>query len=100
MPPITAADARAKAVSARLQRIQQMRDAWKKPFHIDAAQPDTSNLPDPDDENGNGQDAVERRRSREHDARKVRLAEAWRGTTNPISATAIERQGEMWRGGR
>jgi hypothetical protein len=88
-------DARDKAITARDQKIQQMRNAWRKPFR-DAPQPDTSNL-DPDNDDDNGQDAVERRRSREHDARKVRLAEAWRGSPTPpppLRSSARARCGE------
>jgi hypothetical protein len=65
----TQTDARAAAISARNQKIQRMRDSWRQPFTAafrDAPQPDTSNL-DPDDpDDDNGQDAVERRRAREH----------------------------------
>ena len=72
-------------------------------------QPDTSDLPppahldDPDDDDDNGsQDAVERRRAAEHDARKIRLAEAWRspGVTDPNSANQVEAQRQRWMGGR
>jgi hypothetical protein len=101
--PTNVAD-RAKAIAAREAKIQQMRDAWRKPFTAafrDGPQPDTSNLepPDDDDANGdNGQDA----RERQYQARCESLQNAWRspGVTNPSAATAIEQQAEQWRGGR
>jgi hypothetical protein len=61
---------------------------------MDGAQPDTSNLLDPDNDpdDDNGQDAVERRRAVEHADRKLRLSEAWKtpGRDPRAAATAIE----------
>jgi hypothetical protein len=105
-------DAMAKRDAARRQWIEDKQRAWQKPFTAfrDGPQPDVSILfrgdpddPDDDPDNGNGADAVERRRAREHADRKVRLSEAWRtptGTGNPNRATAIEHQAERWRHGR
>jgi hypothetical protein len=99
-----------------------MCSAWKRPPTRDASEPDASEqllarhlrgkpddygAPDPGDVR-----AVERRRltergaeaQRERDAAwqqyKDRLSNAWRGRTDPIRASEIEREGERWRHGR
>jgi hypothetical protein len=107
--------ARDAAQAARDRWIADMCSAWKRPLARDAAEPDAAeqllarHLGKPDDEGapdpGNIR-AVERRRlteaQRERDLAWIRyrdnLANAWK--TDPHAATAIERQGERWRGGR
>ena len=111
--------ARDAARAARDAWIKQTCDAWRTPSR-DAAEPDaaeallTRHLRDkPDDEGAPDPGdvaAVERRRLTERGAEAQRerdlawtryrdnLANAWK--TNPRAASAIERQGERWRGGR
>jgi hypothetical protein len=102
---------------ARDRWIADMCSAWKRPPTRDAAAPDLGSRPEelmrrhlwgPDDDGK--PDSSERRRlterreesQRERDRAWIRyrdnLANAWK--TNPRAATAIERQGERWRGGR
>ena len=106
------------ARAARDAWIKQTTEAWRTPAR-DFAQPDLGSRPEevmrrkPDDDGapdpGNVH-AIERRRVTERGAEAQRerdlawtryrdnLANAWK--TNPRAATAIERQGERWRGGR
>jgi hypothetical protein len=109
--------ARDAARAARESWVKQMCDAWKRPPMLDAAQPDLGTRPEevmrPDDDGAPDPGdvrAVERRRLTERgtEAQGERdrawrrycdnLQNAWK--TNPRAATAIERQGERWRGGR
>jgi hypothetical protein len=105
--------------AARDRWIADMCSAWKRPLARDAAEPDATeqllarHLRGPDDNGALDPDdirAVERRRLTERSAEAQRerdlawtryrynLANAWK--TDPRAATAIERQGERWRGGR
>ena len=93
--------------SARGAWIKQINDAWRTPQRTgdmrsgDAAEPDNSSRAavmrrhlrgdDPDDN-------AAARREKAWAAYKDQLSNAWR--TDPRAATAIERQGERWRGGR
>jgi hypothetical protein len=108
--------ARDAAQAARDRWIADMCSAWKRPPTHDAGEPDEQLLarhlrgkpdddgaPDPGDVR-----AVERRRLTNAEAQRERdlawtryrdnLANAWK--TDPRAATAIQRQGERWRGGR
>ena len=87
---------------ARADYIRRLSDAWKRPPRAasDAAEPDLGSRPEelrrhlrtePDDD-------AQARRDRAWADYCDRASNAWR--TNPRAATAIERQGERWRGGR
>ena len=87
---------------ARADYIRRLSDAWKRPPRAawDAAQPDLGSRPEelrrhlrtePDDD-------AQARRDRAWADYCDRVSNAWR--TDPRAATAIERQGERWRGGR
>ena len=97
-------DARAKALAARDQMIQRARDAWKRPPVRDAAEPDQGSRPEErmrrhlrTEEGAEAQ----ARRDAAWAAYRDRLGNAWRmGRVDPGAASAIERQGERWRGGR
>jgi len=92
--------ARDAARAARESWIKQMCDAWKRPPTRDASQPDL----------GTRAEEMMRRHLRtepDYDAQARRdaawaqyrdqLGNAWK--IDPRAATAIERQGERWRGG-
>jgi hypothetical protein len=86
----------------RAEYLANLRDAWRSPARcaVDNDQPDLASRPrevrrhlraEPDDN-------VQARRNAAWAAYKDQLSNAWR--TDPRAATAIERQGERWRGGR
>jgi hypothetical protein len=112
----------AKRWEARDAMIRRAEQAWRTPDR-DAAEPDLGSRPEellrrhlwgkPDDDGASdpgNPSAVMRRHltKRDEQAQRERdlawtryrdnLANAWK--TNPRAATAIERQGERWRGGR
>jgi len=104
-------DARTAAREARDQMIERATSAWRLPQrdpHKDAAEPDAGSPPgvmrahlrgtDPDEPDEPDADDVQGRRDAIWNDYKTRLANAWK--TDPRAATAIERQGERWRGGR
>ena len=115
-------DLRDAARVARDQWIADMCDAWKRPPARDAAAPDLGSRPEelmrrhlfgPDDDGAPDPGDIgaeqrrrltERREESQHERDRAwnryrdNLANAWK--TNPRAATAIERQGERWRGGR
>jgi hypothetical protein len=78
----------------RREYLANLQDAWRTP-HRDAAEPDSSSPPvmrrhlEPDN--------AQARRDAAWASYRDRLSQAW---CDPRSATAIERQGERWRGGR
>jgi hypothetical protein len=111
-------DARAAATDSYHAMCARLRDAWRTQ---DAPQPDNSSsnaqfrrhmasVPDPGDPNENlirrhlstePDAAAQRERDRVWEDYRQRLSTAWQtGQTNPRAASAIERQGERWRGGR
>jgi hypothetical protein len=82
--------------------VKKLGDSWRLPHH-DAAEPDLGSPPEvlrrhlrtePDEPGADHQ----ARRDKAWAAYKDQLGNAWR--TNPRAATAIERQGENWRGGK
>ena len=92
-------DARAKARDAYDEYCRRISNAWRRPIR-DFAEPDLGSRPEelrrhlrtePDDD-------AQARRDRAWADYCGRISNAWR--TNPRAATAIERQGERWRGGR
>jgi len=104
-------DARAAARAARETWIRDMTTAWKRgPVSAGSVVGSLDNGPEPDAAGallrrhlGGEPDAddaarAERIRARTRAEYLDRLQNAWR--TNPQAATAIERQGERWRGGR
>jgi hypothetical protein len=95
-----ALDARREAKAAYDEMCKRATEAWRAPQHADAPQPGSFSPPEatrrhlrdgPDDD-------VEKIRKRTRSEYLGQLQNAWR--TNPQAATAIERQGEQWRGGR
>jgi hypothetical protein len=98
MPPHVR-DARARANAAYDAMCARLTNAWRTPGR-DA---------DPDSDGAArlrqhpGADEVEAKRRAARQAYVDQLTNAWRtptGQGDPGCATAIERQGEMWRGGR
>src|SRR5262249_29381518 len=108
------ADARAKAGVARRQWIRKLQDAWRSPSR-DAGVPDpgiASSRPWQGNEPDASEQLLRQHLRTEPDATaqakrdaawneyRQRLSTAWQtGQTNLRAATAIERQGEQWRGG-
>jgi hypothetical protein len=85
----------------RAEYLAGLQDAWRTP-HGDAAEPDNSSpaavmrrhLAEPDEPDAD----VQARRDAIWNDYKTRLGNAWK--TDPRAASAIEQQGERWRGGR
>jgi hypothetical protein len=104
----TTNDATRRRAAARDAYVSALKDAWRTP-HKDASERDAAErvLTEQDDPNertlrrhlGGGESAeIQARRDREWSEYCDRVANAWR--TDPVAATAIEHQGERWRGGR
>jgi hypothetical protein len=92
-----ALDARREAKAAYDEMCKRATEAWRAPLRTDAGQPDLgSRLQEV--RARNEPDDVEKLRERTRAQYLDTLQNAWR--TNPQAATAIERQGEQWRGGR
>jgi hypothetical protein len=104
------ADARTAARDAYLEMVRRAESAWRQPVdqngpggpfwsHRDAAQPDNSS---PEvmraHLRGNEPDNVAEIKERAWAQYRDNLQNAWK--TDPHAATAIQRQGERWRGGR
>jgi hypothetical protein len=96
-----ALDARREAKAAYDEMCKRATEAWRTPVR-DAAEPDASTeLPkrhlgsEPDEDDAARAEKIRERTRAEY---LDQLQNAWR--TNPQAATAIERQGERWRGGR
>jgi hypothetical protein len=104
-------DARTAARDAYLEMVRHAESAWRRPVdqngpgvpfwsHRDAAEPDNSSPPEVmrahlrGDEPDNVAEIKERAWAQYRDD----LQNAWK--TDPHAATAIQRQGERWRGGR
>jgi hypothetical protein len=91
-------DARKAARAAYDEYCSRISNAWRRPPRAawDAADPDLGSRPEepppPSD------DDAQARRDRAWADYCDRISNAWRA--NPRAATAIERQGERWRGGR
>jgi hypothetical protein len=94
-------DARRVAHDAREEMIRRAQEAWRTPPNAsrDAAQPDSS-PPEVTRRHlrGDDLDNAQARRDAAWNSYKDQLGNAWR--TDSGRATAIERQAEMWRGGR
>jgi hypothetical protein len=93
------------ARAARDAWIKQTCEAWRTPSR-DAAEPDLGSRPEEvmrmrrHLRGTEEEDDAAALREKSYAAYKDRLSNAWRGRTDPRAATAIERQGERWRGGR
>ena len=105
------ADARTAARDAYLEMVRRAESAWRQPMdqngpggplwsHRDAAEPDNSSPPEVMRAHlrGNEPDNVAEIKERAWAQYRDNLQNAWK--TDPRAATAIERQGERWRGGR
>jgi len=104
--------ARVAVRDARDEMIRRATTAWRTPQQPqrttrsrDAAEPDLGARPEElamrrHLRGTEEDDAAAALREKSYAAYKDRLSNAWRGRTDPRAATAIERQGEAWRGGR
>jgi hypothetical protein len=90
------ADARAMASRAYDQMCRRLEQAWRTPAR-GASQPDTGSSPARDASHLRTGDA-QAKRDDAYQQYVDRLTNAWK--TDPNAATAIEQQGEKWRGGR
>jgi hypothetical protein len=95
-----ARDARTATRDAYFEMVKRAENAWRTPIR-DAAEPDLASRPEEvmrhhlrtePDEN------AQARRDAAWAQYRDQLGNAWK--TDPRAATAIERQGERWRGGR
>jgi hypothetical protein len=84
--------------SARDAYVRRLQDAWRTPSR-DCAEPDVGSPPAPATPEVLGTPEAQSRRDAAYAQYRDQLQNAWR--TDPrAAATAIERQGEQWRGGR
>jgi hypothetical protein len=93
-------DARRAALDARAEYVKRLSDSWRLSGR-DAPQPDLGSRPDElmrSHLQTESNAELQGKRDRIWAQYRDQLANAWR--TNPQAASAIERQGEQWRGGR
>jgi hypothetical protein len=94
-------DAHTATRDAYFEMVKRAENAWRTPPTRDTAEPDLGSRPEElmrAHLRAEEIDEAQARRDRAWAAYRDQLSNAWR--TDPGRATAIERQAEMWRGGR